>query len=190
MVLGSDEWKSWLADKHDKYTREMPWAEPAKSQAAPPPEPPPQQPQKIDPRSVTTAEVFKMTNAERTQYLAALTGSDDRFGQPDVGPFRMLSVAEAREAGPLGRNQHWNAPKQGVPMPYVGKDGKPVELPENIKAGDVHTLTHEQRNALLVRAGMKPVAEQPINKPVGETGMFAGQRSADGGTVPGINSKR
>lgn len=148
---------------------------------------------RIDPRTVTTAEVHRMTGTEKAQYLAAMKGSDERLGLPDVGPFRMLSVEEAR-GNFLGRATHGSTPPNNrVPMPN-GPDGKPLVSPD-VKAKDVHGLSLEQKEALIRSAGMTPPNRQPVvgwapGQSPAETGSFVGQRRPDGTTVPAATDRK
>ena len=137
----------------------------------------------IDPRTVTVSEVHRMSNDERRQYMATLTGSDDRVGLPDVGPFRMLSAEEAR-SNPFGRQAHGPSPKPAyIPDPNI-------KLPENVRASDVHKMTNEQQREYLLRSGITPppgpvMQKGPTVGGISATGA-AGDKMAGGGRLPSI----
>ena len=181
--VSSPEWKQYLSNTHPKFAR-LGGAHPEYANVPPPPPAPPAD-TRIDPRTVQPQEVWKMTPTERAQYRAALAGHEGRFGAPDTGPFRMLSVEEARN-NPLGRSKHGEAGPAARARQFDH-----VKVPENVRAEDVQNLTYEQKAALAERAGLPiPQPSGRIHQPGEEVALFVGQKRADGSRVVGENDRK
>lgn len=170
-AMSLEEWSTYNAGQHPAFLRR---GQPDTLAPAAP-----ATPIGRDPRTVDSAEVARLTSADRRAYMAALTGRVEGGFEAEakhLGPFRALSNEE-RLAHPFARNYATNEPtKPAAAAPAVS-------LPQNLKPGDVANLSREQKEALAASAGFsspKPAMEWAPGQSPAETGMFAGQRRSDG----------